>query len=252
MRQSTQVRTLVEIALVRICKLEDLDELPKLIAQLRDGTLPSVPSRPQAAATSASAVAAAAPVTAPVPAVNRRATPVPTTEMSRSAEPPAKKKELDTEPLAVAEAPPISPAPAPARTAAAPLPALTVADFEPAWRQALEEIGGIAVHMAGDYESLQVTGPQQVVVVLRSAYNKEWCERPDARRKLEQTVSRRVGRELRVEFAVTLDPQTPRIDRPPSVQSRLQRMREVEKHPLVREALELFDGEVVRCEEREP
>jgi hypothetical protein len=29
-------------------------------------------------------------------------------------------------------------------------------------------------------------------------------------------------------------------------------MREVEKHPLVREALELFDGEVVRCEEREP
>ena len=38
MRQSTQVRTLVEVALVRICKLEDLDALPGLIAQLRDGS----------------------------------------------------------------------------------------------------------------------------------------------------------------------------------------------------------------------
>ena len=41
MRQSTQVRTLVEVALVRICKLEDLDALPGLIAQLRDGSPPA-------------------------------------------------------------------------------------------------------------------------------------------------------------------------------------------------------------------
>ncbi len=55
MRQSTQVRTLVEVALVRICKLEELDALPGLIAQLRD----RAPRRP-------------AHRPCPVPAANRR------------------------------------------------------------------------------------------------------------------------------------------------------------------------------------
>ena len=34
MRQSTHSRTLAEMALVRICSLEDLEQLPALIAQL--------------------------------------------------------------------------------------------------------------------------------------------------------------------------------------------------------------------------
>ncbi len=37
MRYSTQGRILAELALVRICHLEDLDELPALIAELRGG-----------------------------------------------------------------------------------------------------------------------------------------------------------------------------------------------------------------------
>ncbi len=37
MRQSTQPRTLLEIAIVRICNLENLDQLSALIAQLQDG-----------------------------------------------------------------------------------------------------------------------------------------------------------------------------------------------------------------------
>ena len=37
MRQSTQPRTLLEIAVVRICHLEDLDQLADLIEQLRGG-----------------------------------------------------------------------------------------------------------------------------------------------------------------------------------------------------------------------
>ena len=46
MRQSTQPRTLLEIAVVRICHLEDLDQLAGLIEQLRSGELrPSPASR---------------------------------------------------------------------------------------------------------------------------------------------------------------------------------------------------------------
>ena len=37
MRYSTQGRILAELALVRICHLEDLDELSEVIAQLRSG-----------------------------------------------------------------------------------------------------------------------------------------------------------------------------------------------------------------------
>ena len=40
MRQSTHVRTLLEIALVRICSLERLDDLSELVSQLRQGSLP--------------------------------------------------------------------------------------------------------------------------------------------------------------------------------------------------------------------
>src|SRR5687767_11349296 len=43
MRHSTHTRTLLEIALVRTCKLEDLDELPAILGQVRDGTIPSPP-----------------------------------------------------------------------------------------------------------------------------------------------------------------------------------------------------------------
>src|SRR5690606_8090066 len=48
LRQSTHVRTLVEIALVRICRLEDLDQLSQLVAQLQGGSGPA-PARPAAA-----------------------------------------------------------------------------------------------------------------------------------------------------------------------------------------------------------
>ena len=51
MRQSTHVRTLLEIALVRICSLERLDDLSELVSQLRQGSLP-----PASAEQSASSV----------------------------------------------------------------------------------------------------------------------------------------------------------------------------------------------------
>ena len=47
MRYSTQGRILAELALVRICQLEDLDELSEAIAQLRSGA--AVESNPSAA-----------------------------------------------------------------------------------------------------------------------------------------------------------------------------------------------------------
>ncbi|HRX83140.1 MAG TPA: DNA polymerase III subunit gamma/tau, partial [Pirellulaceae bacterium] len=47
MRQSTHTRTLLEIALVRICQLESLDDLAGIVSQLRSGVTPAAP-RPAA------------------------------------------------------------------------------------------------------------------------------------------------------------------------------------------------------------
>lgn len=54
MRHSTHTRTLLEIALVRICQLESLDELAGIVAQLRAGVAANSPrlaaTRPAASA----------------------------------------------------------------------------------------------------------------------------------------------------------------------------------------------------------
>jgi hypothetical protein len=126
-----------------------------------------------------------------------------------------------------------------------------VAEAERCWRQTLDEIGGMTADFGREYTSVAICGPNQLVVHLKLAYNKEWCSRAEVKRKLEQTMSRLAGRDLRIEFHVEPASDTSaKPDRPPATTSRLQKMRDVEKHPLVREAVQLFDAEVVRYDER--
>ena len=43
---------------------------------------------------------------------------------------------------------------------------------------------------AGDYRSLTLAAPDQLAVELQAAYNKEWCDRPEVKQKIEQTLAR--------------------------------------------------------------
>lgn len=110
----------------------------------------------------------------------------------------------------------------------------------------------MVAHLAGQYESVDLRGPHQLLVHLKLAYNKDWCDRPDVKRKLEQAVSRAVGRDLRIEFAVVPGAESAAAERAAPAPSRLQKMRDTEKQPLVREALQLFDGEIVDYEDLQP
>ncbi len=229
MRQSTQVRTLLEIALVRICKLEDLDALPGLIAQLRDGT-PPASVRPQVSR------ARREPPAEPASA----ASPPKESASSRTALPghgEGREEPRETEHV-TAEAIPAPPA------------AWTEEVARQAWRETLEEISGLKAEMAGDYSSLAVQPPNQLVVHLKRAYNQQYCERPDVKRELEQTLARRAGRTIRIDFAVAAEPEAQRAEKPLPAVSRQQRMRELDQHPLVQEAKRLFDAEVIRVDER--
>lgn len=265
MRQSTQVRTLLEVALVRICKLEDLDALPGLIAQLRDGT-PPVASGPPVSRTRREVPPATPPPAAPPeqkPDSRRTAFPgrregpegpsSPSPNHSSAAAGLVPAQAADDRPSGGVSTC-LSPSAERDVAVSAAAPSLPAApwteDFaRQAWRETLEEISGLKAELAGNCAALAVLQPNQLVVHLKAAYNKEYCERPDVKRELEQTLSRRAGRTIRIEFAVAAKPDLqPPEKRPPAV-PRQQRMRELDQHPLVQEARRLFDAEVIRVEE---
>ena len=221
MRQSTHVRTLVEIALVRICNLEDLDELPQLIAQLRQGgAAAAVPARASTGSAPSSQMA------------------------DRTVQ---KKKAVASKPLA-AERPAV-PATQPVSTPVAPV-RLTADSAEQAWRRALDEIGGVTADLGGSFESIAISAPNSLVVNLKAAYNKEWCERQDVKRKIDEVMSRLTGQMIRVSFTAPDEVAPQRVDRRQAAQARWQKMREVEQNPLVQEAIELFGAEVTGVDEK--
>jgi DNA polymerase-3 subunit gamma/tau len=219
MRQSTQVRTLMEIAVVRICHLEQLDSIPELLSQIQSG-------------------AAAAP--GGTPPARRAAGPA-------TRQPTAEKKKA---PVAT-EPSPAPPVPAtPSASGGTPVSHIaSAAEATTLWVRAMQEIGGMTGEFGGDYNRLAISAPNRLVVELNKAYNKEWCERGDVQRKIEDTLSELAGGRIQVKFEVGSTP-APEAAPKKSPASHAQRMRAIEQHPLVKEAIDLFDAEVVRFDER--
>ena len=207
MRQSTHARTLLEMAVVRICKLEDLDQISTLVAELKSGR-----STPISPAKSPKRTVAAVPA-----------------EPTAS---PQKKSEKNE-----------GPAVQTLKSEESDLP-LTTEMVQEGWKQALEQIGDMTAEFAGFYDSLAISAPNQLVVSFRAEYThqKETCERPERKESLEQALSRILGRRVRIDFNV-LPGEAKKAERQPVLTKR-QRMRELEKHPLVREAIEIFDAEI--------
>ena len=221
MRQSTQVRTLVEIALVRICNLADLDSLPALISQLGGGGPASKPptgiKRPRGSSGGK----------------NPKSTAQKKTKLTPEAPGQASSATAPDSPVSVA---PASPG--------------VAKDVEQQWREALDEIGGLTAECAGNYESVAISAPNLLVVQLKTAYNKEWCDRSDVKQRLERAMSRVAGRKIRIDFSAALERKPGPAEQRPAPPSRLQRIRQVEQHPLVQETVRLFDAEIVRVDER--
>ena len=103
---------------------------------------------------------------------------------------------------------------------------------------------------ASKFDSVAISGPNRLVVRFRKDYTtaKEFCERPDKRTRLEQTLSRLAGRDMRIDLVVLADESqvsAPQKVASPSPVNRRQRQAEMQRHPLVRQAVELFDAEIV-------
>jgi DNA polymerase-3 subunit gamma/tau len=219
MRASTHVRTLAEIALVRICKLEDLDQLPQLVAQLRDGAPITSQAPPRAAS---------APSVPPPPG--------PSTPSVTSAE----KKTLRVDKLDQQSGDPSS----------STEEQLTTSNVASLWQQALTDLGDMTADHAKLSESVAISGPNRLVARFGKAYigAKEFCERPERKAKLEQALGKVAGTTIRLDFELLEGDSSaelaPRLQQPIPA-SRQQRFQQAAQHPLVRQAMELFDAEVI-------
>ena len=221
MQYSTQGRILAELALVRICQLEDLEELSEVIAQIRAG----VPLEASVRASNAPAIAAPM-LSSPASAVKKNVEPAvtPSSAVLKSPQEPA------------------SPAQSAAVLQLNPSNALAV------WSAALDRLSGIVVEQARQFDSVLFVAPNRLVIRFKPGYAifKTTCERPEQVSRFEQALAEVAGQAVRVEFALTAnEPGEPAtaaaVSRAISPQ---QRRMEAMQYPLVQRAAELFDAQI--------
>lgn len=246
MRQSTHTRTLLEVAIVRICKLEDLDQLPQLVAQLRGG----VASGPVAPRVSSPAAA-----------------PRPYTPPAVSGGHSGSTSEADQKKTAgISPGPNSGPSMAPpaATTAgnapsgpAGPSISLTPENLKSIWGQALARLEDMTADHARQAESVAISGPNRLVIRFprRYTFAKQNCDRPDRRARLAEAVSSVVGASITIDTELLPEdhrsPGGP-AQRPAPPTNRRQRFRDAERHALVKQAMEIFDGEILTVLEPPP
>ena len=233
LRYSTQGRILAELALVRICSLEDLQELTELIARLQGNQatdLASPPGRspegrpgrsagPASGGNPASKVAPR-PVETPVSNENRPAS-------------PARKDPGDVEPSGGDEAPPEDVEPV----------GLTAENAMETWNRALDGLPGMVADHARQFDAVAISAPNRLVISFKPSYTfaKSVCEKPEHVARFEKTLAAITGQKVRVEFSLA-EPDLPHEEpnRAAKFVSQHQRIMEVSKHPMIQRAGELF------------
>ncbi|MFP6675151.1 MAG: DNA polymerase III subunit gamma/tau [Pirellulaceae bacterium] len=232
MRQSAHSRTLLEIAVVRLCQLDRLGDLAKLIDRIDTG-LPPQPTPSISPPSTSSTTGTIAP-TAPVPAADTA---------NQVAADKNKKKRKKTGEEAVTT--PKSAVSNEGESEKAKI--LSDADARGLWSQILSSIEDMTAEYASGASSVAISAPNCLVVTFPLGYtlHKDSCERPERRAKIEQAAREIAGGYVGFEFRVDSAREAPK--RPKSTAaSRVQALREVEKHPFVREVMEMFDAEVTR------
>jgi len=210
-RLSTQGRVLAELALVRICQLEELDELPMLIAQLQSGVASST--------------------SGPHPRAGRAARPGSKEPSGASASPHAGHNDTtpSDQPLQITDQ-------NAAETWSRALARLSGMVVE----QAREF----------DHVVFSPPNRLVIVFKERYALAKSSCQRPEQLARFQKALAEVTGQTIQLEFQVQGDSGEPKSEgrtaRTPSPQ---QRLLEIVKHPMVHRANELFGAQPTRVDD---
>lgn len=234
LRYSSHTRTLAEMAIIRACNLENLDAISTLLKQAKSGLALTVEGT---AARPTSSQAAADPSTSPEPSTGDSNIGAKKKEVDR---PGLERTSASTSPDSAGSAPDSKVAND--RTAQASKKIeINNANIETFWREMLQNVEDISSDYASHYESLAISAPNCLAVTLDSFY-KEKCEIPSIKSKLEAALQEITQQQIRIDFVAAQA--QPVAERKPAVSKR-QQMKELEQHPLVRGAIDTFDGEIV-------
>ncbi len=258
MRVSTHTRTLVEMAIVRICHLEDLDELATLLSQLKSGVdvaaapikkTPPVKKNatpdptPQLAKASPPSLPAAATVVAPVvAAVAITATTAAPAKVVEDNTARAKPVETVAETVEAKPAPATANAPANATDPAAEKTPLASENVEEIWKQVLSSLSGMMADHAAEADKITIDDNGQMTISFSGGFHRDLCERPENRARLDQALQEVCGQ--KVGFVLRTHQRTDGPAKPvgPAPSKRQQQV-EISTQPFVKRAMELFDGD---------
>jgi DNA polymerase III subunit gamma/tau len=237
LRFSTLGRTLLEIAIVRMCALENLDSIADLVANFSGGPA-AVPSAPVQKKTEQPAVVASARTQSTDRETASEAQALPSHDSANTGSTHGEAGEIASLPNPQG------------------LPPLNDEAATAIWKQALESLSGLLFDFASTYERAAISAPNKLVISFPGRYNqaKLFCERPEQFPELERAVAEAAGRPLRLEFVSLPEEKVSPPKRANSRPTLEQRQRTAAKaeHPMVRRAVELFGAEVVRIDEPTP
>jgi len=227
LRQSTQGRILAELALVRIARLDELDDLASLVTELRQGGGPGgVPTPGNAPPRTTGGT--------------KPGGPAGTGSAGRSPAGPAR---------ATAALPQDSSGQPPA---AGPRP-LTSENAAEIWTEAVGRCSGLLADSARQFERAAISAPNHLVVVFKPEYTlaKSVCQRSDNTNRLRAALAEVTGQSVDIEFQVDqkAPPEAVTSGPPSQVPTSRQRLAEMAGHPLVRRAAELFGAEATQVTE---
>lgn len=246
LHRSTYGQVLAEAAVVRVCQLNELDNLGTLIATLKEGGLPAKGAEPRPTANRES-VAREPAARDTMPAVQKKTAelaPEPATIPIRPVEPaPVSRSVVESQP----QSPELSEKPSPPKLA------ITETNCRQIWQRVVNNLPGLVGDWARNFHAVAISGPNQLVVDFFSTYNSavESLRRPRSQEVLEKTFLEYCGGAVRVEFRLIEDPRGPRRTEPEGTperlaqEGRLKQRQLAEQEPIVQKAMELFEAEVI-------
>lgn len=278
MQYSTQGRVLAEMALVRLCELEDLVALPSLVAQLSGGaaTAPvsgaatSPPSSRMEKSFGGGSPGQGSPATHEKPvglaeaftaATSSRAPGAPTTDgatPSDGTSMPSKgagsASPTDSVESGLGLAPEAKTRAGSAAAVASPPLLLSPENATEVWSRVIAAVRGFAADNARQFARVSLAGPDRLVVSFRPAYTvaKEFCEQPEQKARFEQVLADLTGRQVTLEFAILADEGAASHGPTRPALAPHQRLVQASQHPMVRRAAELLGARPVRVDDPPP
>lgn len=120
------------------------------------------------------------------------------------------------------------------------------------WERVCQNLDDLTASTLQSAQSVAISVPNHLVVKFPSHYTfqKDACERPERRVKLEDELYRLTGNRFRVTFELLPESvQSQPVVQEGGVKTTRQRRREAEQHPMVQQAAETFGAEVVRVDQ---